>query len=148
MPGVADAVRLLNEAGYFVFVVSNQSGVARGLFTEQALHDLDRWMRRELEAQNARIDDTRYCPFHPQGTVPAFRKESDWRKPGPGMLLDLMRCWPVVRQRSFFIGDMDTDMAAASAAGIAGRLFTGGNLAPFVARCLAELRGAAGRKDD
>jgi D-glycero-D-manno-heptose 1,7-bisphosphate phosphatase len=140
MPRVADAIRTLNEAGYFVFVASNQSGVARGLFNEQAVRDLDQWMRRELAAQNARIDDARYCPFHPGGSVAAYRKDSDWRKPKPGMLLDLMRTWPVERERSFFIGDKDTDMAAARAAGIAGKLYASGDLVQFVEQCLAETR--------
>ncbi len=140
MPGAADAIRRLNQAGFFVFVVSNQSGVARGLFSEQAIRDLDQWLRRELAAQNARIDDARYCPFHPDGSVPAYRKDSDWSKPKPGMLLDLMRSWPVMREGSFFIGDKDTDMAAARAAGIAGKLYNGGDLVQFVEQCLAEAR--------
>jgi len=140
MPGAAEAIRMLNKAGYFVFVVSNQSGVARGLFTEKAVHDLDAWMRQELTAQGAHIDDTRYCPFHPEGSVPAFRKESEWRKPAPGMILDLMQHWPVRREASFFIGDRDTDMRAAQAAGISGKLFSGGNLVQFVDQCLAQMR--------
>ena len=74
MPGAAKAIRRLNEAGYFVFVASNQSGVARGLFTEQQLNELDRWMRQELAAQGARIDDVRYCPFHPEGSVPPIAR--------------------------------------------------------------------------
>ncbi len=140
MPGVADAIRRLNQSGYFVFIVSNQSGVARGLFSEQAVHDLDAWLRRELEVQGARIDDARYCPFHPEGSVPAYRKETDWRKPAPGMILDLMQAWPVARDKSFFIGDKETDMAAARAAGIAGKLYNGGGLDKFVETFLAEIR--------
>lgn len=121
--GVAEAVRLINEAGFYVFVVTNQSGVARGLYDEAAIARLHAHMQDTLRKQGARIDTFYYCPHHPEGTVKEFAVECGCRKPMPGMLEQAAREWPIDPGRSFLIGDRDADIAAAAAFNIRGIKF-------------------------
>ena len=130
--GALEAISTATGAGWHVFVVTNQSGVARGYYDEAAVNTLHEWMACEVRRFGGTIDDIRYCPYHEEATVAAYRRASDWRKPAPGMLLDLMRAWELDPRRCIMIGDQETDMAAACAAGMEGRRFTGGNLLDFV----------------
>jgi D-glycero-D-manno-heptose 1,7-bisphosphate phosphatase len=126
--GAREAVRWANDNGYYTFVVTNQAGVAHGYYDEDAIRTLHAWMQQELHAEGAHIDAYEYCPFHPNGAVAKYCQDSEFRKPGPGMLKKLMADWPVDVERSLMIGDRPTDMGAAAAAGVRGHLFTGGNL--------------------
>jgi D-glycero-D-manno-heptose 1,7-bisphosphate phosphatase len=130
--GALDAIRYATEAGWHVFVVTNQSGVARGFYTEDAVRHLLDWMAGEALAAGGTIDDVRFCPFHPQAEVAAYRQAHPWRKPLPGMLLDLIDAWELDPKRAVMVGDQATDMQAAAAAGVAGHLFRGGNLLDFL----------------
>jgi D-glycero-D-manno-heptose 1,7-bisphosphate phosphatase len=130
--GAKQAVRLANSLGYYVFVVTNQAGVARGFYEEADVKRLHTWMNAELRSAGAYVDDWRYCPYHPDGSIAGYRSSHPWRKPEPGMLLDLLASWPVDKENSLLIGDKESDIAAADAVGVRSYLFSGGNLLDFL----------------
>ena len=137
MPQAREAIRYLNDRGYLVFVVTNQSGVARGYYTEEDVARLHAWMREDLRRLGAHVDDIRYCPHLPDATVERYRQVCGCRKPAAGMLTDLLAAWPVDRGGSLMIGDKPSDLAAAAAAGIRGVRYQGGSLLELCRRELA-----------
>ncbi|UQD96764.1 D-glycero-alpha-D-manno-heptose-1,7-bisphosphate 7-phosphatase [Bradyrhizobium japonicum] len=132
MPGAREAVKAVNDAGYFSFVITNQSGVARGLYKEADIRSLHIWMSEELAKIGAQVDAFEYCPHHPEASVKLYRTSCTCRKPKPGMITNIMNRFPVDSARSFLIGDKFTDIEAANGAGIRGYLFEAGNLQRFV----------------
>ena len=130
--GALAAIRYATAVGWHVFVVTNQSGVARGFYDEAAVHRLMDWIADQARAAGGTIDDVRFCPFHPDAELAAYRQAHPWRKPLPGMLLDLIAAWELDPRRAVMIGDQETDMRAAEAAGVTGYLFRGRNLLSFL----------------
>lgn len=132
IPGAAAAVKRLNDAGYFVFVVTNQAGVAKGFYPESQVGVMHGWMAAELARAGAHVDAWEYCPNHPEAILEQYRVSCARRKPSPGMILDLLAAWPVDTARSFLVGDRETDVAAARAVGLPGHIFPGGGLDVFL----------------
>lgn len=116
VPGAPEAIRLLNESGYLVVVVTNQSGIARGYYTEEDVEKLHRFISDELARNGARVDAWMYCPHHPSGKG-SYSLPCSCRKPLPGMLLEAARRFDINLEESVMIGDKRTDMDAARAAG-------------------------------
>ena len=129
--GAPAALAAATEAGWHVFVVTNQSGIARGLYDEHQFQALMRWLAGEIRRAGGTIDDFRHCPHHPDTGPPCA-----CRKPAPGMLRDLVACWELDPGRCLVVGDKPSDLAAGRALGIAGRLFPGGALDHFLAPVL------------
>lgn len=133
--GAANAIAKARQYGFKVFTFSNQSGVARGMFTEVDVKAVNAKMDEMLKASSAGaiIEGHEYCPFHPEGTIEQYRKESDLRKPAPGMLVKLARQHNVDLARSWVIGDAPRDIEAGKAAGCRTILFTAPGLTPSAA---------------
>ncbi|MGE1063709.1 HAD family hydrolase [Megasphaera paucivorans] len=130
--GAKEGLAHLNQLGYLVIVVTNQSGVARGYYTEDDVKKLHCWMSQEIAAAGGCITEFYYCPFLEGAADPSYNKKSDWRKPAPGMVLQAVKDYDLDISQSFLIGDSTSDMECAKAAGLPGYLFTGGRLDEFI----------------
>lgn len=132
IPGAVQAVAYLVAAGCQLAVVTNQSGVARGMYTEAQVRELHRFVARELALQGGRIDRFYYCPHLPHAPVAAYDCVCTCRKPAPGMIIQALDDFACSPREALLIGDSDRDLAAAQRAGVDAYLFTGGNLYEFV----------------
>jgi histidinol-phosphate phosphatase family protein len=132
-PGAREAIRLLNDRGYYVIVATNQAGVARGLYGEDAIAAFHAHMQDQLAETGAHIDAFYHCPYHPEGKVERYAvADHPDRKPNPGMITRAFGEWPIDKSRSFLIGDRDSDIEAAQRAGIPGHFYKGGDLSALV----------------
>lgn len=117
LPGVELAIKSLAQGGYKIIVVTNQSGIARGLLTEADLQKVHAELRRQLAEKGAHLDGVYYCPYHQAGTVEGYAIDSDLRKPRPGMLLKAAREMDIDLGASWMVGDSPHDIGAGRRAG-------------------------------
>jgi len=117
LDGVAESLVELHAMGYKLVVVSNQSGVARGIVTEQVLGEIHDRLKALLTEKGAYLDAIYYCPYHPEGIIPKYRRESDLRKPNPGMILQAAGEMNLDLSQSWAIGNSDRDIEAGRRAG-------------------------------
>ena len=146
--GVIDAMRQLKEMGYALVVVTNQSGIARGKFTEEQFETLTEWMDWSLADRDVDFDGIYFCPHHPEAVVEEYRQVCDCRKPQPGMLLQAQQELNIDMAASYMVGDKPEDMQAAIAAGVGTKVLVrtgkpvteqGEKLADWVLNSLAAL---------
>jgi D,D-heptose 1,7-bisphosphate phosphatase len=141
LPGAKQSILAANEAGYLAIVVTNQAGIARGLYSEEDMHAFHQAMQDQLYEIGAHIDAFYFCPFHKDGLVAAYTQPNHPdRKPNPGMIVRAMTDWRIRREGSFMVGDRDHDVQAASAANIPGYLYDGGDLEGMIVKLLQSHR--------
>ena len=132
MPGSIEAMRFLNQRGYLVVVVTNQSGIGRGFYQEEEFMFLTLWMLEFVDKAGVNIDAVYYCPHHPESPDPEYLGTCPARKPGTGMLDMAAKEFELDLSRSFLIGNRESDLGAARGFGIPGYHYESGDLAEFV----------------
>ena len=131
LPGAIKAIKYLNKKNYKVVVLTNQSGVARGFFTIKDVKKIHFHIQKKLKENDAKIDAFYFCPFHQDGIIKRYKKDSLLRKPKIGMFRLAQKRWNIDLKNSFMIGDQKTDMQFARRAKIKGYLFNKKNLFKF-----------------
>ena len=125
--GIFSLCRTARELGYLIFVVTNQAGIGRGLYTEEDFQVLMEWMLEEFARERAAIEAVYHSPFHPEHGRGEYKRDHEDRKPGIGMLLRAEAEFGVSLAESVMVGDRCTDIAAANAAGLKQAFLIGGS---------------------
>ena len=127
--GAREAIKFCNEKNFLTIVVTNQSGVARGYYTEDDVKKIHNFMQEDLKNFSAHIDAFYYCPHHPESEIEIYKKICDCRKPKPGMILQAAKDFDIDLKNSILFGDSQRDLDAAKNAGLKAEIFfSGGNL--------------------
>lgn len=116
--GSLEAIRIFNDLGYEVIIVTNQSGIARGYYTEEDLIKLNEFMVKEVEEAGGKIIECYYCPHHPEKGLDSYKIDCQCRKPNPKMILDAIDKYGIDRKKSFMVGDKISDIEAGIKAGV------------------------------
>ncbi|MBO4402028.1 MAG: HAD family hydrolase [Selenomonadaceae bacterium] len=134
--GAREAIKYCNDNGWLAIIITNQSGIARGLFTEADVDKLHNFVQAELKKVGAHLDGIYICPHHVEGTVEPYNIECDCRKPKPGLILRACEDFDIDPKQSYMIGDKQRDVDAGLNAGCKGYLFDGKNLLDAVKEML------------
>ena len=113
LKGVIKGLKLITKKKFYIFIVTNQAGIAKGYFTIKQFENFQKFMKRRLIDHQIFINDIEYSPFHPQGKLKKFKRRSNLRKPGNLMIKNLIAKWPIDFNKSFMIGDKKTDELCA-----------------------------------
>lgn len=140
--GIFPLARAAHEAGYLVVIVTNQAGIGRGYYTEAQFHILMEWMRNEFSAHDSFLDAVYFCPDHPEHGIGKYKKSSEMRKPGPGMILQAAEELNLDLRASIMLGDSIHDIEAGAAAGVGTLLYFGTKDCPQNANKIATLAEA------
>tara|TARA_B110000858_G_C17719377_1_gene434527 strand:+ start:16 stop:537 length:522 start_codon:yes stop_codon:yes gene_type:complete len=136
--GAKRALKYIQNLGYKIIIVTNQSGVARGYFSIKDVNILHKYMRDSLKKIDVKISGIFFCPFHIDGVVSKYKKKSNLRKPNNGMFLKVKRKMKIDIENSFMIGDQKTDMKFAKKSKIKGYLFKEKNLYKFLIKKISK----------
>lgn len=129
LPKVPESLATLKKMGYLTILVTNQSGIARGMFTIEDFESLTEYMQHELKTYQAAFDGIYFCPHHPQAQIAAFRCDCSCRKPKPGMFFWAQKEFDIDLEHSIMVGDHSSDIEAAQSAGIKTLILVGDHLA-------------------
>ena len=138
--GIFELVKNAKQLGYLIFIITNQSGIARGYFSERQFDVLMSWVKKKFEDNGASIDKIYYCPYHEDGVIKKYAIDHNDRKPNPGMILKATKEYDIDLKKSILVGDKRTDIQAGINASIPKSIYFGNEEVEIAYKCVKNLK--------